>query len=617
MRISVYLFLLIMMVAACRRTDFDELRRMQENQQDQLNSQANRIAALEAAVKGINSDINALKAVAEALQKNISVTSYVATATGYLLTMSDGSSIALVNGKDGTNGKDGANGNNGQNGTNGVNGKDGLNAPAIGVKQGGDGQYYWTLGGDFILQSGQKLRVTGNDGASGQDGQDGQNGKDGANGITPQLRADAAANQWLISYDGGTNWQVVKDKNGNPVPAIGPQGSKGDTGAQGPAGIPGFSITGDGNYVTITYTTNGQTQSYTLPTADWQITPGPGYTLLLKPNGDLYGVGDNAYGQLGTGNYDNPATPVVIMFGVKQAVAGNGHTLVLKNDGTVWGAGRNSYGQLGTGNIQSHNTFVKLAEDVKSIAATYFSSFIVKDDGSLWATGFNEFGQLGIGHRNPTNSFTPVKIITNDVKEITGTYAHTLFVKNDGSVYGAGANSSYQLGLDQSQTTDLAGSGTVCSFTPLYITGSVKAAACGYNAFSIILKNDGTAWAAGRNAAGEMGTGDNNPRYQFTKVADDVKAIGCGIINSILLKNDGSVWTTGTDQRGEMGTGSRSAINQFTQVAGDAVKLIPGLASNMIKKSDGSYWATGFNEFGNLLIGGTSNVSVFTKAVLP
>ena len=143
---------------------------------------------------------------------------------------------------------------------NGIKGKDGIDAPHIGIKQDTDGQYYWTLGGTFLLQNGQKLRVTGNNGT---------NGQDGTNGITPLLRVNQNGNYWMISYDNGSNWQPVTDGNGNTIPATGAAGApgqQGPVGPQGPAGpsdIPGFGITETDDTVIITY----QGNTYTLPKA--------------------------------------------------------------------------------------------------------------------------------------------------------------------------------------------------------------------------------------------------------------------------------------------------------------------------------------------------------------
>ena len=115
------------------------------------------------------------------------------------------------------------------------------NAPQIGVKEYG-GTYYWTLNGEWLLDAdGNKLRVSGQDGAAGADGNDGQNGQDGTDGqdgITPQLKIEA--DYWYISYDNGNTWtQLGKAK-----------GDKGDTGATGAAGADGQD--GDSMFQSVT-----------------------------------------------------------------------------------------------------------------------------------------------------------------------------------------------------------------------------------------------------------------------------------------------------------------------------------------------------------------------------
>ncbi|MGE9314930.1 PL29 family lyase N-terminal domain-containing protein [Niabella sp. CJ426] len=228
--------LVLLVLSACQKKDIDALR-------NEVNDLKSRVTRLEDAAKTLNTDIASLKTIATALQAKISVVSYTATATGYELTMSDGSKINLNNGKDGING------------TNGTNGKDGINAPVIGLKQDADGNYYWTIGGDWLLQNGQKIKANGT------------NGTNGANGTTPLLMVNATSNQWMVSYDSGNTWSVIKDANGNPIAATGAtgqQGQPGQTGPQGPAGpagVPGFSITETDTAIVITY--GGST--YTLP----------------------------------------------------------------------------------------------------------------------------------------------------------------------------------------------------------------------------------------------------------------------------------------------------------------------------------------------------------------
>ena len=219
--------LVLLVLSACQKKDINALKGRITDLEGQL-------AALKNAVNTINTDIKSLQAIITALQNKVSVNSYTATSTGYLLTMSNGTTIELKNGINGTNGTNGA------------------DAPRIGVKQDTDGQYYWTLAGEFLLQNGQKLRVTGNNGT---------NGTNGINGITPLLQVNAETNYWMISYDNGNTWSTVKDKNGNPVVAVGATGQTGPQGPAGPAGVPGFSITETDTAIVITY--GGST--YTLP----------------------------------------------------------------------------------------------------------------------------------------------------------------------------------------------------------------------------------------------------------------------------------------------------------------------------------------------------------------
>src|SRR5574344_1790250 len=84
-----------------------------DNLQEQITSNKDAIAAIEAQIKG-----------------GQWVSNVTSTTNGITLTLGNGQSYNITNGKDGTNGtngKDGVNGTNGKDGTNGTNGKDGVN----------------------------------------------------------------------------------------------------------------------------------------------------------------------------------------------------------------------------------------------------------------------------------------------------------------------------------------------------------------------------------------------------------------------------------------------------------------------------------------------------------
>ena len=66
------------------------------------------------------------------------------------------------------------------------------------------------------------------------------------------------------------------------------------------------------------------------------------------------------------------------------------------------------------------------------------------------------------------------------------------------------------------------------------------------DAHSVVLKHDGSVWAAGKNTNGQLGDGTVYSRGVFIKVmsggAQDVSAGGS---HTMVLKQDTSVWATG------------------------------------------------------------------------
>lgn len=144
-----------------------------------VDSLENRLEIVEKTLTEINSGISSLQSIVEALQNGKSVSNVEETATGYVITFSDGSNITLKHGQDGTNG---------QNAT----------APVIGMAE-FEGAYYWTVTIDgetqFMENNGKKVPVTGH---------------------TPKMGVDKDG-YWTV--DTGNGPEQVKDEEGNPIPA--------------------------------------------------------------------------------------------------------------------------------------------------------------------------------------------------------------------------------------------------------------------------------------------------------------------------------------------------------------------------------------------------------------
>lgn len=257
--------------------DYDDTE-LRENIQDL----EDRVTSLEEWQQTINTDIQSLQTLVSALENrdyitNVSPLVENGVETGYVISFQNNTPITIRHGQDGA---DGQNGTNGQNGT----------TPVIGAAQGNDGIYYWTINGSFLTDAnGNPLPVTGpkgdkgdtgtpgangqdgadgQDGTDGQDGADGQDGTDGLNGkdaIAPQVRINAATNEWEISTDKGLTWTSTG------VKATGEKGDKGETGDKGEKGDAVFSRidVSDPNHVTF-YLIGGE--SFTLPRSAAKLT---------------------------------------------------------------------------------------------------------------------------------------------------------------------------------------------------------------------------------------------------------------------------------------------------------------------------------------------------------
>ena len=142
--------------------------------------------ALQRLCNETNTNLSALQTIVTALQNNDYITSVDpltenGKVVGYTIKFAKSNPIVIYNGKDGADGVDG-------------------NTPVIGVKKDGDGIYYWTLDGEFIIVDGQKIKAQGTDGS------------DGADGVTPKL--EIREGYWWISYDNGTNWTQLGKATG-------------------------------------------------------------------------------------------------------------------------------------------------------------------------------------------------------------------------------------------------------------------------------------------------------------------------------------------------------------------------------------------------------------------
>ena len=226
------------------------------------------------------------------------------------------------------------------------------------------------------------------------------------------------------------------------------------------------------------------------------------HSLAIKSTGELWAWGANSDGRLGDGSTTQRSAPVQVLPGTlfKAVAGGYMHTVAIKTDGTLWAWGNNDLGQVGDGSITSRLLPVPVQVPVgklfKAVAVGFYHSVALATDGSLWAWGHNAYGQLGDG--TISTRATPVPVGTGFVSVAAGHY-HSLGIKTDGSLWTWGYNGTSQLG-DGTTTNHLYPS-------QLMTLGTGFTTVEAGNRFSVATKTDGSVWAWGDNASGQLGNG--------------------------------------------------------------------------------------------------------------
>lgn len=323
-------------------------------------------------------------------------------------------------------------------------------------------------------------------------------------------------------------------------------------------------------------------------------TPIPGATLQQLTLTNLTSAQAGDYHVVVTnpaGSSDSRSTSVIVLpeHGVLSVAAGGSHNLFLRTDGRLFGMGRTSQGALppafGHFSYQGWDVPVLIDENVVQMAAGAAHTVWLKQDGTLWAQGLSTSYRDGITNDNST----PIQIAAEVAQVSAGEY-HTHFIRRDGTLWAVGRNFEGQLGDGT----------TIAPTAPVQVADGVVAVAGG-NKHSLMLKSDGTLWATGDGARGALGLGDFAPRLAWTQVASGVKAIAAGRAHSLFVKNDDTLWSMGANDYGQLGIGSRLDTAVPTQVATSVAVIAAGGEASAFALTNGTLWAMGFNQgtYGN------------------
>ncbi|AWA29891.1 hypothetical protein HYN48_07260 [Flavobacterium magnum] len=330
--------------------------------------------------------------------------------------------------------------------------------------------------------------------------------------------------------------------------------------------------------------------NFTVSAQCWQsVSTGNGHTGAIKPDGSLWTFGFNAKGQLGINETSDYRTPQRVSGGWKAVSMSGNASLGLKTNGNIC-----YWGDINGTTYLTPQT-IGSATDWKSISngATHFAA--IKNDGTLWLWGINTSGQLGDG--TTTASVNPKKLGTaTNWKMVQCGSSFTTALKTDGTLWAWGSNSIG--GFGNGTTTN--------SSVPVQIgTATDWASISRIAETTLAIKTDGTLWAWGRNSFGQVGDGTFVTRTTPVQIGTSTwKSVCAGGINSFALKTDGTLWAWGNGGDGQLGNNAFGDVYSPVQIGtgNDWTALTSSNTHTLGLKADGSLYGWGSNYSGEIAI---------------
>jgi len=329
-------------------------------------------------------------------------------------------------------------------------------------------------------------------------------------------------------------------------------------------------------------------------------------------------------------------------FGIVNVYENNNTFIALDSNGNLWGWGNNDYGQVGNGDTNqgiNQETPIQITGSGSTTNPTIIVDFVdvygtngtfiaLDENGDLWGWGDNEFGQVGNGENGiGETQNSPVQITDTNggdpvFEDVSSGLAHNIALDSNGDLWGWGFNSFGQVGngttIDQNIPIQITGSNSVVN--PLITVGFVDV----YSSDDTFIARDenNDLWGWGRNTKGQVGnnsiniqktpiqiTGTNSVNPTITVEFDDVYGTDDTFI---ALDKNKDLWGWGKNPKGQVGngnqgtnqtipvqiTGSNSLINPTITIGFDDVY---GVGKTFIARDENNdLWGWGDNVYGQI-----------------
>ncbi|KAH9261217.1 hypothetical protein BASA81_000921 [Batrachochytrium salamandrivorans] len=347
------------------------------------------------------------------------------------------------------------------------------------------------------------------------------------------------------------------------------------------------------------------------------------FFLVVQQDGQVFGYGLDAYGQLGSGSAApfrvNP-TPMAKVTSALDVAAGSGFSCLVDFGNQAKCAGSNKFFTLGDGTSQRRlnpTPVTDLSSGVAGVFAGKMRACAVLLSGGVKCWGYNSSG--GLGNGNTTDSAVPVSVVgfehSGNAKQMAMGEFHTCVLTGQGKLLCFGGNGSGQLG-----------DGTnVGKLIPTQVSSPAvfSAVGCGYYHTCAVVSSTGAVVCFGYNNGGQLGDGtlvDSNLPKQVFGLNSGAKSVLGSLYTTLVVMNNGTARAFGYNRYGELGTEDLSALltpvvfadgfNKITSMAGGLY------ATCVLDNTNDEVSCLGSNQYGQLGQGSAIKSSL-TLRVMP
>ena len=229
-----------------------------------------------------------------------------------------------------------------------------------------------------------------------------------------------------------------------------------------------------------------------------------------------------------------------------------------------------------------------------------------RTDGTLWSWGDNNNGQLGLNENGPSRKSSPVQIpgTTWNSGQLAREHTASFARKTDGTLWAWGYNAYGELG-DNS---------TIPKSSPIQIPGSGWRTVAAGSGSVFATKVDNSLWSWGNGAHGALAH-NNDTTISSPKqvgIAHDISTsyvystepghLAAGGQNFAVIRTDGSLWMCGVNEYGTFGNNAKAKRSSPIQVGESKDWSNVGMTQRSVAaiKTDGTLWVWGSNMEGRL-----------------